>query len=317
MHSNNIFFYDACLMDSFGNWFASLLNSFIICVLLIYFSQNIIQTAVLDQTIYFAQILLFLPFSVKSKLILFQNYRQKIYNKITLMLLNKTFTRWFILKLHVILLYFRYLSVKGFNYIESYIPLSTFAILLSIICSRLHIAVWMIVFCLFIIRLDFAFVSMSRFYRDHPGIFNRNFPHIPANARGMWSQASKIAVEAASNPQVQATALAIGGALAWKGLDVYETLKQEGIAEADRVAENTRAEDNRLAENARADADRNAAAIQAEADRYAVATQADADRREENRRLAFSIYNSNDFNNLSDEQKANVKTVLETGVLKP
>ena len=49
----------------------------------------------------------------------------------------------------------------------------------------------------------------------------------------MWSQAYKMAQKAASNPKLQGLAVAVGGLLMWKAMDVYDTQAQKEIAEAD------------------------------------------------------------------------------------
>lgn len=79
---------------------------------------------------------------------------------------------------------------------------------------------------------------MLRFYKKYPETLHRIYN--PQQQREMWTQASKIAQEAASNPQVQAVAVGVMGALAWKVLDIHDVHTQQQIAEADRIAENQR-----------------------------------------------------------------------------
>ena len=235
-----------------------------------------------------------LPFNVRNILLRISNYKQSVYNKVLLILFDIPIINFIIIRTHICLLYFRYYTTIIPTKLENFISMNFFACIIATICSRLNIAGYMFILILIFIKLDFAVVSMARFYRSHPGVFQRNFTSIPKGSRGMWSQAGKIISEAASNPYVQATAAAGATALGWKLLDVYDTGVHKDVAEADRVAENERADADRVAENERAE----------------------ADRLEENRRSAFSILNSSDFNNLSDEQKERIRCTVETGQIK-
>lgn len=264
--------------------------------------------------------LLFLPLPIKELLLKYTTWRQRLYDKTMILLLANNITGFIIIKVHTMLLYFRYYCQKIGDSIEHYIGLNTVALLVSMICSRLHVAGTMIIFCLLFIRLDFAVLEMLRFYKRNPTILDRNFPQIKANTRGMWSKAQKIITEAATNPQVQAVSVAVVGALAWKTLDVYDTQAQKEIAEADRLAETLRqkeaieAEALRQKEAIDAEALRQKEAIEAEAkqreaDRLAEAKQREADRRDENYRLAFEKLTSPDFDTLSPEQQALIREI--------
>lgn len=182
-------------------------------------------------------------FTIKTFFEVFQNeakkiiiFRQKIYDNITLSLLQIKIIKPLVLSYHKGLFYFRYFCERAGCFVEHYVALNTFALLLSIICSRLHIAGYMIVACLILIRLDFT-VAMLRFYKPRMELAIAHFPQLnQLNRCGMWTSAFKALGEAASNPQVQAVGVAVTGALAWKALDVYDTLKQADIAQADRDA---------------------------------------------------------------------------------
>ncbi len=259
--------------------------------------------------------LLYLPLPVKEFILRYTTWRQSLYDKIMIILLANNITTFIIIKVHTVLFYFRYYCQKAGDYIEHYIGLNIIALLVSMICSRLHIAGTMIIFCLIFIRLDFAVLEMLRFYKRNPTILDKNFPQIKANSRGMWSKAQKIVTEAATNPQVQAVSVAVVGALAWKTLDVYDTQTQKEIAEADRIAETTRQRETIEAEAIcqkeaiEAEALRQkeaiaAEAFQREADRAAEAKQREYDRTAESKRLAFEKLTSPEFNTLSPEQQA-------------
>lgn len=107
--------------------------------------------------------------------------------------------------------------------------------------SKLHIAKYLIIFSLIFIRVDFSVLSMLRFYKKYP---EKLYLLYPAHKRYMWSKA-------ASNPQIQAIAVGVTGAVAWKALDVWDIQTQKEIANDDRVAENTRNEQTITAENKR------------------------------------------------------------------
>lgn len=218
-------------------------------------------------------------------------FRQHLYDKITLKLLGIPFLRNVILNYHIILFYNRYYTMLFFTHIEKYINLQAFAIIVSMICSRLHIAGSMIVICLLVLRIDFAVLSMARFYQKRPDLLHRNFPQITLNRRGMWTRATQIASEAIQNPNVITVGTAVVGALVWKALDVYDTQTQKEIADSDRIAENQRATADRIAENQRTE----------------------LNRIEENKRNAFEKLNSKDFEELSSEQQERVKNTVKTG----
>lgn len=221
-------------------------------------------------------------------------WRQTVYNKLVLLLLNYTLSRYILITIHTSLFYFRYLCEIGGRHIANYISLNMLAIIISIICSRFHFAGSMIFICLILLRLDFAVLNMTRFYKKYPIIFHKNFPQVKLNTRGMWTQASKIVSETVTNPQVQAVGIAVIGALAWKVLDVYDTGTQKDISEADRDAENKRSQMDRDAENKRAN----------------------DNRLEENRRMAFDKITSTGFSELSLEQQDIVKSTAHTGEIK-
>ena len=258
--------------------------------------------------------------------IMLNHLYQSIYNKIIFKVYSITSLRVPIIYYHTFLFYFRYYSIMFGLFVEKYISLNMLAIVVSIILSRLHLAGYLIMGCLLFIQLDFAVLNMLRFFKKYPEVLHTHFPQIRVARRGMWTQAARTINEAASNPQVQAMGVAVAGALVWKAIDVYDTHKAGIIAEADRVAEAAQREADRVAEAAQREADRVAEAVQREADRIAEAAQNEAnriaeatqhhlDRLEENKRLAFSVATSTEFNNLSEEQQQHIRDVEKTGQL--
>jgi hypothetical protein len=253
---------------------------------------------------------------IKNIVIKTNEWRQHSYNITIIFLLKNKVTGFLVKKYHLLLLYFRFICRQGGEYIEKYISLNMLALIISMICSRLHIAAYLIIVCLFLLRAEYAVVAMLRFYKKNPSIFDLNFPQTKLQTRGMWSRASKEIIEAATNPQVQTVAVAVAGALAWKALDVYDTLKEKEIADADRTAEDIRhkealqAEDIRHKETLQAEDARHKETLQAESD------QKQKDRQEENKRAAFDKMISVQYDALSEEQKDQVKHAITTGEIK-
>lgn len=189
-----------------------------------------------------------MPRSLVENLHKFSTFKQKIYDNITLSLLDNSSLAPFICFYHRFLFAFRIYSVDFFNFVERFVNLQVAAIIISLILSRLHFGGLLIIFCLVFLRLDFAVLSMARFYQKRPERL-KNLYHI--QQRYMWSRVAKVAEEAASNPNVQTAATLVVGALAWKALDVYDTQAQKEMAEEDRIAQKEMAEENRIAENQR------------------------------------------------------------------
>jgi len=240
---------------------------------------------------------------IKQWLIWLAEKRQHLYDKCCLFMLEIPGLRSLLIYYHTTLFYFRYLSELLGDKIKQYISLNTFALIISMVASRLHVIPVMLIFCLIFIRLDFALLSACHFYKKYPLMLSRSFPqiHQPIK-RQMWTRVSQIVTEAATNPQVQSVAVAVTGALVWKGIDVYDTLKQEEIATADREANAQQAELTRQAE-----------ATQAELSRQAEAIEREKDRETETKRLAFDKLSSPEYHRLSEEQKARIEHAAKTG----
>ena len=88
--------------------------------------------------------------------------------------------------------------------------------------------------------------------------------------RTMWRATVKAAEDVLANPNTQMTiATALGGFIAWKGMDVMDTKLQVEIAAADREAAMVTANANREVAIATANANREVAIATANADREA------------------------------------------------
>lgn len=218
------------------------------------------------------------PVSLKTLIHKYVYWRQWCYNMITLRLLENTFTAPFIRVYHLFLFCFRYYSISFISFVEQWIPISTFALGLSLLLSRLHLGLYVILFCLLFIRLDFGVVAMCLFYKQHPTQLVKHFPGVHTSKRGMWKAGAHFIEEAANNPKIQAVAVAVAGALAWKVLDVYDTGTQADIAASDREAAALQGDKDREAAAVQGDKEREAAALQGDKEREAAALQGDKDR---------------------------------------
>jgi len=180
----------------------------------------------------------------------YNDWVQSIYDLVLEKLLNHKITRP-ITKLYIgFLLMYRVIC----EIIGEKIPyLPVIAIVISMVCSRLHVAGYLIIIGLIIIRLDYAYNKIAAYYRKYPIRLANDFPQTqipnPKNPirRYMWSKTTKIVVDAAQNPMVQATAVGISGAVAWKSLDYLEAGRNAESAKLDResaekLAEKTRAD---------------------------------------------------------------------------
>lgn len=154
------------------------------------------------------------------------------------------------------------------------------ALSISMITARLHVGGWLIVVCLIILRLQASFRKVARYYQADMTRLNRDFPHIRMEKRYM-KRATEAIVEALENPKTQAVAIAVGGALAWKAMDLWDTTKNAEIAESDRIAAMVTADKDRKAAIETADKDRKVAIETAEKDRKATIDTADKDRLQE------------------------------------
>src|SRR5579871_3530723 len=112
--------------------------------------------------------------------------------------------------------------------------LNAIAFLVATVASRLRLSGLLAGFIFFILAFEFHFQTIARFYRKNPTLLAQHFPEGQDPKRRMHRAVQAIA-EALSNKVVVATTTAVGGMVAWKGLDVYETHKQ-GIQQDKQLA---------------------------------------------------------------------------------
>jgi hypothetical protein len=109
----------------------------------------------------------------------------------------------------------------------------------------------MILFGLLIVRLDTSFRRVASYYRNNPHRLPIDFPQVYHSNKKFYGKASQIIMEAAQNPMVQATAVAITGAVVWKALDVLEVTRNTESSALDRKEASLTADKDRTAENER------------------------------------------------------------------
>jgi F-type H+-transporting ATPase subunit a len=237
---------------------------------------------------------LFLTNNIFLKYIaLVSNKKQDLYEKLIDILLEYSITRFLILNWFHCVIYFRvtsewlhneYLATRN-NYL--------LGLVISGIASRLHIIPYIFIFIFFILRMEFSFQSVARYYKKRPGLLVQHFPNI--DKRYMWRRAIE---DAAKNPNVQTAATVAAGAVAWKALDVWNSHQENKRADKDREQDATQRQADRDAEAAQRQADRDAEAAQRQADRDAEATQRQADRDAEDKRHAATLASENKAENV-------------------
>jgi hypothetical protein len=225
------------------------------------------------QTFSFFPLLIPLPVrDLFSKYVLF---RQNVYDRFTLYFLETKYISNYFQFYHKFLFFFRVQSSHFFFFVEKYIFFNHLVLILSLVLSRLHLAHYFILVISVFIFIELKTLPMLRFYKRYPSklgfLYNNQQRH-------MWNQASKIAQEAASNPQVQGAIAAVGGLLVWKAMDVYDTQTQREISQADRIAQKEVSEADRIAQKEIAEADIKMRTLELEEIRLA--------REDENRRHA-------------------------------
>lgn len=200
------------------------------------------------------EMMIFFPLKINLFFQRFVEFRQKIYDRITIFILNKKYISSLLLYYHKFLYIISYNIEDFFEKINKKFPPMAFALILSLVASRLHLVE--IVFFSFLGYLSFNYsaVFMDRFYIRNPSYLNNHIVGPYIQKRGM----KRILQPIMENPQIAtAVGTAVAGALAWKGLDVHDTYKNADIAAADREQDERHHQD----EMAKAAADREEARL--------------------------------------------------------
>lgn len=245
-------------------------------------------------------------------------WEQHVYNMFTLFCLKYFFTRKLVLYFHIFLLWFRFFCESSFAKLEKHMPIQVWALLVSFVFARLKLSGVMLVAYFIVLRLDYEVVKVARFYKTYPHLFLKHFPQAAVAShshRHMWTHAANTLKEAASNPNVQAAGTIVVGALAWKALDVYDTLKAGETADKDRVSteESSRLDREKAAESAHLD--REKAAESSRLDRDSAAQSSRLDREAETKRWAFEQQALESFQSLPEDQKEKIIQGGRTGIL--
>lgn len=125
--------------------------------------------------------------------------------------------------------------------------LGIIGVFLATIASRLKFAGVFVTISLIICYLELQFQNMAKFYRKRPILLVQHFPDGQDPKRNMH-RITQAVVDSLSNPTVVAVGAGVAGALGWKALDVWDTTKQEHLAEKDREAAAINAQKDREAE---------------------------------------------------------------------
>ena len=244
----------------------------------------------------------------------YANFSQSVYDRMTLWLLDHTFSRKLVIEWHRFLLLFRLNCEETTIAIGGSRNLSLMTLGLTYALKPVH--GYMAVLILFLLRLNFSYGSMSRFYQTRTKLFETNFPEAQ-DPKHRMQRAAKVLAEAAQNPYVKAAAVAGVGMCGWKALDVLDTTRAAEQAEKDRQHATEEAEKDRQHATEEAVRTRQHATEEAEKDRVesrkAAAEEVVRGRVESRKAAAFDKINSAEYESLSEAQKKSLEHALETG----
>lgn len=161
--------------------------------------------------------------------------------------------------------------------------LGIIGVFLATVASRLKFSGVFVTISLIICYLELQFQNMAKFYRKRPTLLTQHFPDGQDPKRNMH-RITQAVVDSLSNPTVVAVGAGVAGALGWKALDVWDTTKQERMAEKDRETASINAQKDREAEDHRFDRQMQIEVNERQKDRDNVSLNAQRDRDEEYRR---------------------------------
>lgn len=172
----------------------------------------------------------------------------------------------------LVVYYFRFLMqfrlafmALGERYTQTELGLIGFFI--ATVASRLKFSGALITMSLVLCYLELHFVNMARFYRKRPTLLAQHFPEGQDPKRNMH-RIKQAVVETLTNPSLGvAVGSLVAGGVGWKALDVWDTTKQEHIAEKDRENVSLNAQKDREAEDRRFDRQLEANALEARQNR--------------------------------------------------
>lgn len=174
---------------------------------------------------------------------------QKFYDKTMEFLLSVPGIKVLIVYYFRFLMQFRLACMDiGERYTQ--MELGIIGVFLATVASRLRFAGVFVTISLIFCYLELQFQNMARFYRKRPTLLAQHFPEGQDPKRNMH-RITQAVVDSLSNPTVVAVGAGVAGALGWKALDVWDTTKQERMAEKDREAASINAQKDREAEDHR------------------------------------------------------------------
>lgn len=113
--------------------------------------------------------------------------------------------------------------------------LGIIGVFLATVASRLKFAGVFVTISLIICYLELQFQNMAKFYRKRPTLLTQHFPDGQDPKRNMHR----------ITQAVVAVGAGVAGVLGWKALDVWDTTKQERMAEKDRETDAIQQQKNR------------------------------------------------------------------------
>lgn len=205
---------------------------------------------------------------------------QKFYDRSMEFLLSIPGIKNLVLHYFWLLMRFRLACITiGDRYTQT--ELGIIGIFLATVASRLKFSGVFVTISLIFCHLELQFQNMAKFYRKQPTLLAQHFPEGQDPKRNMHRVTQAI-VDSLSNPTVVAVGAGVAGALGWKALDVWDTTKQERMAEKDREATSLNAQKDRDEEYRR-----HRENIEAEDRRFDKQVQAEAIERQKDRDYAL------------------------------
>jgi hypothetical protein len=147
--------------------------------------------------------------------------------------------------------------------------LCVLSLIISLIISSINLAWLGWIFIFLILRLEFSFTILHRFYRRRMSLFPQHFPDSQDPKRRMHRAAKVIAEAIQHNPVVTSIITSAAGFTAWKYMDL-----ENAKAENERAYKDREAEDRRHRESLQADANQRQLDREAEYRRHSESLEA-------------------------------------------
>ncbi len=174
---------------------------------------------------------------------------------------------------------------------------------LSLYLSAVHLAWFGWGFILLILRFEFSFSVIHRFYKSRTFLIPQHFPDSQNPKRRMHKAAQQLAEAMQQNPMVSGALVGAGGFIAWKYIDYKAAVEARETArettKATIEAEDRRHKEALATEAAQRQRDRDSASLNAQKDRDNASLNAQKDRdneaiqRQKDRDDAYRMHKEN------------------------